>query len=164
VRNPSRVVNARPMRFIREFFWCSCRTGINHHATGVAKGETGSGQPGIVQTSRLCASRSRRIVCLVEHVSSSFDGVPVAFDVSGSGSSTIVFIHGLVGDHNDFASQIDHFARTHQLVAIDLPGSGESGRGRSAWTMEAFGEDVATVVNHLGVDQAVLVGHSLGAM
>ena len=95
-------------------------------------------------------------------VSSSFDGVPVAFEVAGSGPLTIVFVHGLEGDHTDFDSQMTFFSQTHQVLGIDLPGAGGSGRDRSSWTMEAFGEDVATVVDHLGLEEVVLVGHSLG--
>jgi sigma-B regulation protein RsbQ len=95
-------------------------------------------------------------------VSSSFDGVPVAFDVAGSGPLTIVFVHGLVGDHTDFDSQLSIFDQTHQVLGIDLPGAGQSGRDRSLWTMESLGEDVATVVDHLDLDEVVLVGHSLG--
>lgn len=90
------------------------------------------------------------------------DEVPIAFEASGGGSRAIVFVHGLVGDHTDFASQVAFFAPTHRVVALDLPGAGESGRGRVSWTMEAFGEDVAAVVEHLDLADVVLVGHSLG--
>jgi pimeloyl-ACP methyl ester carboxylesterase len=98
----------------------------------------------------------------MRRVSSRLDGVPVAFEVSGEGLPTVVFVHGLVGDHSDFDSQLDFFASNHRVVAIDLPGAGESGHARSSWTMEAFGEDVATVVDHLDLSRVVLVGHSLG--
>lgn len=98
----------------------------------------------------------------MESVSSSFDGVPIAFEMLGDGSSPVVFVHGLVGDHTDFASQVAFLASNHRIVTMDLPGSGESGHDRLSWTMEAFGEDVATVVNHLDLDHVVLVGHSLG--
>ena len=108
------------------------------------------------------AIRFRRSVDVMDAVASSFDGLSVAFEVSGSGPPAIIFIHGLVGDHTDFATQVDYFAPMHQVVAIDLPGSGESEPDRSTWSMEAFGEDVATVVDHLGLDDIVLVGHSLG--
>ena len=98
----------------------------------------------------------------MKSVSSSFDRVPIAFEISGDGSLPVVFVHGLVGDHTDFDSQTAFFASTHRVVAVDLPGAGESGHDRVSWTMEALGEDVATVINHLGLDQVVLVGHSLG--
>ena len=99
---------------------------------------------------------------MVGVVLSSFDGVPVAYEVFGSGSLTLVFVHGLVGDSGDFESQVSYFAERYRTLAIDLPGAGDSGANRKHWTMESFGEDVATVVEHLGFDRVVLVGHSLG--
>lgn len=95
-------------------------------------------------------------------VPSSFDGLSIAFDVRGSGTPTLVFIHGLAGDRSDFDDQMTHFEQSHQVVALDLPGNGASGRGRQMWTIAAFGADVATVVDQLGLDDVVLVGHSLG--
>jgi pimeloyl-ACP methyl ester carboxylesterase len=50
-----------------------------------------------------------------------------------------------------------------QAVAIDLPGSGESGNNRSSWTMNSFGADVAAVINKLKLKKVVLVGFSMGA-
>jgi pimeloyl-ACP methyl ester carboxylesterase len=48
------------------------------------------------------------------------------------------------------------------VVTIDLAGHGESGLGRKAWTIEAFGKDVAAVVKKLELDQVILIGHSMG--
>src|SRR4029079_7269878 len=50
----------------------------------------------------------------------------------------------------------------HGLVAVALAGHGASGTGRAAWTMAAFGGDVAAVVDRLRLDDVVLVGHSMG--
>jgi pimeloyl-ACP methyl ester carboxylesterase len=54
------------------------------------------------------------------------------------------------------------FAPRHRVVAIDLAGHGESGMGRSSWTMPAFGADVVAVADQLGLTDLVLVGHSMG--
>ena len=54
------------------------------------------------------------------------------------------------------------FAGHHVVVAIDLAGHGESGIGRTGWTMPAFGDDVVAVVEQLGLRRMVLVGHSMG--
>jgi pimeloyl-ACP methyl ester carboxylesterase len=48
------------------------------------------------------------------------------------------------------------------VVAIDLAGHGESGVGRQAWTMPAFGDDVVAVIEQLGLESTVLIGHSMG--
>jgi len=47
-------------------------------------------------------------------------------------------------------------------VSIDLPGLVSPAPERAAWTMAAFGEDVASVADHLGLRSIVLIGHSLG--
>lgn len=57
---------------------------------------------------------------------------------------------------------MEEFADTRQAVAVDLAGHGDSGADREAWTIPAFAEDVAAVVRHLGLEDVVLIGHSLG--
>lgn len=66
------------------------------------------------------------------------------------------------GDHSDFDAQMSFFEASNRVVGIDLPGSGESGRGRAEWTMAAFGRDVVDVADHLGLADLVLIGHSFG--
>jgi pimeloyl-ACP methyl ester carboxylesterase len=58
--------------------------------------------------------------------------------------------------------QLQPFSREFKVVAVDLAGHGESGLGRAAWTMAAFGGDVATVVEKLGLERVILIGHSMG--
>lgn len=55
-----------------------------------------------------------------------------------------------------------HFAERYQVVTIDLAGHGESGSGRMAWSMPAFGADVVAVVEDAVAGDVVLVGHSMG--
>jgi pimeloyl-ACP methyl ester carboxylesterase len=98
----------------------------------------------------------------VDVVRSSVDRVSVAFEDRGIGAPTLVFIHGLTGDHSDFDAQMSFFESSNRVVGIDLPGSGESGRGRVEWTMATFGNDVVDVVDHLGLADLVLIGHSFG--
>ncbi len=90
------------------------------------------------------------------------DGVPIRYAVRGTGVPALVFVHGWACDRTYWDAQMRHFARRHRVVAIDLAGHGESGAGREEWTVEAFGEDVATVVEQLGLEQVVLIGHSVG--
>jgi pimeloyl-ACP methyl ester carboxylesterase len=95
-------------------------------------------------------------------VATSRDGIPVAFEVHGAGTPTLVFIHGWACDRRYWRGQLGPLAARYQTVAVDLAGHGESGIGRRAWTMAAFGEDVAAVVEQLGVGELVLIGHSMG--
>src|SRR6185295_11577645 len=58
--------------------------------------------------------------------------------------------------------QVEPFARRYKVVTVDLAGHGESGVGRKDWTIASFGGDVAAVVQKLGFDRVILIGHSMG--
>jgi pimeloyl-ACP methyl ester carboxylesterase len=91
----------------------------------------------------------------------SADGVEVAYTTVGAGEAALVFIHGGLADRTFWAPQLrglEGFRR----VALDLAGHGESGKGRAAWTIPAFGEDVRAVVDAAELRRVVLVGNSLG--
>ncbi|MCE8039108.1 alpha/beta hydrolase [Halomonas sp. MCCC 1A11062] len=92
----------------------------------------------------------------------SADGVPIAYEVHGSGEPTLVFIHGWSCDGRYWRGQVPHFSQQHRVVTIDLAGHGHSGQEREDFTMPAFGEDVKAVLEELEVDQALLIGHSMG--
>jgi pimeloyl-ACP methyl ester carboxylesterase len=95
-------------------------------------------------------------------VATSRDGVPIGFEVDGDRAPALVFVHGWSCDRTYWRGQLPHFARRFRVVAVDLAGHGESGTARRAWTMRAFGDDVVAVVEQLGLDEVVLVGHSMG--
>lgn len=92
----------------------------------------------------------------------SSDGITIGFDVQGDAGAPIVFVHGWSCDRSYWRNQMPWFGRRHRAVAIDLAGHGESGSGRADWTMAAFGEDVAAVVEALDLAGVILVGHSMG--
>ena len=98
----------------------------------------------------------------MSHAARSPDGLEIRFDTAGSGAPALVFVHGWSCDRTYWREQMTAFADRHAVVAIDLGGHGESGIGRSAWTMPAFGDDVAAVVVQLGLERVVLIGHSMG--
>lgn len=80
----------------------------------------------------------------------------------GSGRTALVFVHCWSCDRHLWDGQLATFARDYRVVTLDLAGHGESGRDRKAWTIEAFGEDVAAVARRLELERMVLVGHSMG--
>jgi pimeloyl-ACP methyl ester carboxylesterase len=90
------------------------------------------------------------------------DGVEIRYEVAGSGEPTLVFVHGWSCDRSYWRDQIDHFAKSHRVIAVDLGGHGESGLGRQEWTMVAFGGDVRAAVEAAGPEKVVLIGHSMG--
>ncbi|RSY76309.1 alpha/beta fold hydrolase [Sphingomonas koreensis] len=73
----------------------------------------------------------------------------------------IVMIHGLAGQMRNFAAVVPLLAAGHRLVLIDRPGSGHSpGRGDDSLTDQAA--IVAELIDRLGLDRPLIVGHSLG--
>jgi pimeloyl-ACP methyl ester carboxylesterase len=97
-----------------------------------------------------------------ERTVDSFDGVPIHYTVQGEGAPALIFVHGWACNKNHWADQVSYFSPSYRVVTIDLAGHGASGRGREAWTMTNFGRDVQAVVDILGLDQVVLLGHSMG--
>jgi pimeloyl-ACP methyl ester carboxylesterase len=92
----------------------------------------------------------------------SADGVSIAYEVHGKGRPVIVFVHGWSCDRTYWKDQVAYFSERYKVVTIDLGGHGESGTGRTNWTIYSFGTDVATVIRKLGLKRALLVGHSMG--
>ena len=87
----------------------------------------------------------------------------LAYDVAGNGDPPLVFLHGWCGDRSFFAPQFDHFSATHRVVALDLPGHGES-PAPAECTIDALASEVVALVGHLELEPSVLFGHSIGAM
>src|SRR5205807_3448796 len=59
----------------------------------------------------------------------------------------------------------DLAARGNRVITVDLLGHGESDRPRDMWrySMAFYGEQVVALMDHLQIDQAVVMGTSLGA-
>lgn len=91
------------------------------------------------------------------------DGVELAFEEIGSGSRVLLLIHGHPFDHTMWRPQVEPMARLGwRLIIPDLRGYGASGSGGGQATLEVFARDLLGLLDHLGVDQAVLAGLSMG--
>jgi pimeloyl-ACP methyl ester carboxylesterase len=93
----------------------------------------------------------------------SADGVRIVFDQKGNGKPAIIFVHGWSNNKIIWDAQVTHFSEKYKAIAVDLAGCGESGNNRTKWTMSAFGDDVAAIINKLKLKKVVLVGFSMGA-
>ncbi|MGK7910827.1 MAG: alpha/beta fold hydrolase [Synechococcus sp.] len=90
------------------------------------------------------------------------DGVEIAYDVRGQGDTTLVFVHCWSCDRAYWQDQLDGFADDYRVVSLDLAGHGMSGNNREDWTVAAHAEDVRAVLDTLELDNAILIGHSMG--
>src|ERR1700690_4117299 len=105
-----------------------------------------------------------------------FGGGPAALSPRGARGRTarsapangrpLVLLHGLLLSqemHRPLAE--DLAARGNRVITLDLLGHGESDRPRDMWrySMSIFGEQVIGLMDHLEIEQAVVMGTSLGA-
>lgn len=93
-------------------------------------------------------------------------GQRLSYAEYGSGPRTVVLLHGLLLSkrmHEPLAQALA--ARGNRVITLDLLGHGESDRPRDMWrySMTLFGEQLIALLDHLELDEAVVLGTSLGA-
>jgi pimeloyl-ACP methyl ester carboxylesterase len=91
------------------------------------------------------------------------NGFEVAYDVSGDGPA-VLFTHGYQASAAMWAPQRQGLADAYTVITWDIRGHGASGidDDPSLYSQELMLDDMRALLDHLGIDRAVLVGHSLG--
>jgi pimeloyl-ACP methyl ester carboxylesterase len=84
------------------------------------------------------------------------------FTRAGRGRPALVFVHGFACSLEDWRHQVRHFENHHEIVACDLRAHGRTPGQPHECSIEHYGGDVAALVSNLELEQAVLVGHSMG--
>jgi pimeloyl-ACP methyl ester carboxylesterase len=74
----------------------------------------------------------------------------------------LVFIHGLSGCWQNWLENIPNFARSHRVIALDLPGFGASPMPLEKITISGYAAVVDELLDSLGIERAVVVGNSMG--
>ncbi|MGH8652471.1 MAG: alpha/beta fold hydrolase [Gammaproteobacteria bacterium] len=91
------------------------------------------------------------------------DGSLIVNDDLGSGAPILVFIHCWSCNRHYWKNPASELSKDHRLVLIDLPGHGDSKAGnRPPITVNAMAQDVAAVMDHLDLKDAILIGSSMG--
>ncbi|GHG82174.1 alpha/beta hydrolase [Comamonas sp. JC664] len=84
-------------------------------------------------------------------------------DDGGEGGLPVVFVHSSAGNTTHWSAQLAQLRKRRRAVALDLRGHGKSAPPRDGgFSVEDFAQDVGCVVEGLGLQRFVLVGHSLG--
>jgi len=94
------------------------------------------------------------------------DGVRLHYVVRGEGPP-VVLVHGNTVTLADYQASglIDRLARAHRVIAFDRPGFGHSTRPRDRlWTPSAQAALLRHAMTLLGVEQATVIGHSMGTL
>jgi pimeloyl-ACP methyl ester carboxylesterase len=74
----------------------------------------------------------------------------------------LLFVHGLSGCWQNWLENIPHFARTHRVIAADLPGFGASEMPREDISIPGYARFLEQLCDELSIDAAVVVGNSMG--
>jgi pimeloyl-ACP methyl ester carboxylesterase len=90
------------------------------------------------------------------------DGVALAYDVDGQGESAIAFVHGWCSKAAHWDRQVEYFARTHRIVRWDRRGLSRSGGAPAATSPTRHADDLARILDHLGIGAVTVIGHAGG--
>src|SRR5438067_10404883 len=90
------------------------------------------------------------------------DGLALNYLVEGRGPA-VVLVHGLGGFAESWRHNLGSLAARATVYAIDLPGFGRSAKPPAAYSLAFFARSLHAFLDGVGLTQASLVGHSLGA-
>jgi pimeloyl-ACP methyl ester carboxylesterase len=91
------------------------------------------------------------------------DGIRLYFEETGSGTP-IIFVHEFAGDHRSWESQLRHFGQRYRAIAFNARGypSSDVPEDPAAYSQARAADDIAAVLDGLGIDRAHVVGLSMG--
>lgn len=86
------------------------------------------------------------------------------YTVSGSGPVTVVLTHGLAAAGETWSGIVERLAPHYRVLTWDLRGHGRSWAPEGACSVADLARDLATILDHAGVESAVVLGHSAGGV
>ncbi len=86
------------------------------------------------------------------------------FCVEAGSGSPVVLLHGLGWDSSLWFPTLTQLARQHRAIAADTRGHGDSDKPAGPYSIAQFADDWASLLDHLRVRDATLVGLSQGGM
>ncbi len=88
------------------------------------------------------------------------DAPDIAHDTVGAGPD-LLLVHGITESSATWAPLVPALAADHRVITVDLRGHGGSAPAE-AYDLADMAADVGAVLDHLGADRPLVVGHSLG--
>ena len=90
------------------------------------------------------------------------DDCEIYYDVAGEGRP-FVFISETGSDGEVWKMYpVPEFSKDHMCITHDYRGTGRSGKPSIPYTTDMFADDIAAIMDHLGAEDAVVCGHSMG--
>jgi pimeloyl-ACP methyl ester carboxylesterase len=90
------------------------------------------------------------------------NGLQMYYELHGNGGVPVVLLHGAYMSTGMMEFLLSGLANTRQVIATDFQGHGRTADVDRPITYEQMAEDVAALMEHLGIEQADIVGYSMG--
>ena len=85
------------------------------------------------------------------------------WDRGHAGSTNVVLVHGFTRGPEDWTSVVERIGSSARCLAVHLRGHGAAREIAGPYSIEQSAKDTLAIARHLGVQDAVVVGHSMGA-
>lgn len=92
------------------------------------------------------------------------DGIQLYFEEAGAGDA-VIFVHEYAGDYRTWEPQMRYLSRQYRCISFSARGFPPSDipNDSAAYSQAISRDDVITILDHLHIDRAHVVGHSMGA-
>lgn len=90
------------------------------------------------------------------------NGLHMYYEIHGSGGVPVVLLHGAYMSTGMMEFLLPGLANTRQVIATDFQGHGRTADVDRPITYEQMADDVAALMEHLGIEQADVAGYSMG--
>jgi len=91
------------------------------------------------------------------------NGIELAWQTFGEGGpAPLILLHGGFGSVEMFGPNVAALAKTRRVIGVDLPSHGRSPAADRPMRFETMADDIAAVIELLGLGQADVMGFSLG--
>jgi len=90
------------------------------------------------------------------------NGADIYYEVHGRGNPFIFFSETACDGEIWKLYQVPEFSRDHRVIIHDYRGTGQSSKPTMDYTTRMFCDDALAILDHLGVQDAVVLGHSMG--
>ena len=91
------------------------------------------------------------------------NGLHMYYEVYGAGSPLVLLHGGMMTIDLNFATLIPDLATRHQVIGVEMQGHGRTADTGRGITPAALASDIVGLLDHLGIDRAHVLGHSMGA-
>jgi pimeloyl-ACP methyl ester carboxylesterase len=88
--------------------------------------------------------------------------VSLEVEERGAGEPSLVFLHYWGGTHRTWNKVAAELQSSYRIVTYDMRGWGQSGATENGYSIAALADEATALIQHLGLKQYVLIGHSMG--